>query len=135
MKGLLRKEEILVANKYKKIHSEGLRENESQNRKEINFFQILYQTGKIVLAKVSENRFSQALLVRIQVNRGKVFLEGQFHNAQLNLKMYSSFVSENLKRFLPQRNIVYFIKSHCLQQFVRRGGREEKLNAFQQQHC
>lgn len=29
MKGLLREEEILVANKYKKIHSEGLRENES----------------------------------------------------------------------------------------------------------
>lgn len=45
------------------------------------FFQILYQTGKIVLAKVNENRFSQAPLVRIQVNRGKVFLEGQFHNA------------------------------------------------------
>ena len=38
MKGLLREEEILVANKYGKIRSEGLRENESQNRKEINFF-------------------------------------------------------------------------------------------------
>ena len=135
MKGLLREEEILVANKYGKIRSEGLRENERQNRKEINFFSDTLSDWENCTGKVNENRFSQAPLVRIQVNRGKVFLEGQFHNAQLNLKMYSSFVSENLQRFLCQRNIMYFIKSHCLQQFVRRGGREEKLSVYQQQRC